>query len=30
MAWLTGTFGLSLAIGGFLAGLLLAETEYRH
>ena len=30
MAWLTGTFGLSLAIGGFLAGLLLAETEYRQ
>lgn len=30
MSWLTGTFGLSLAIGGFLAGLLLAETEYRH
>ena len=30
MAWLTGSFGLSLAIGGFLAGLLLAETEYRH
>ena len=30
MSWLTGSFGLSLAIGGFLAGLLLAETEYRH
>lgn len=30
MAWLTGTFGLSLAIGGFLARLLLAEIEYRH
>jgi len=30
MSWLTGTFGLSLAIGDFLAGLLLAETEYRH
>ena len=30
MAWLTGTFGLSLAIGGLLAGLLQAETGYRH
>lgn len=29
-AWTTSRFGLSLAIGGFLAGLLLAETEYRH
>ena len=30
MSWLTATFGLSLAIGGFLAGILLSETEYRH
>ena len=30
MSWLTASIGLSLAIGGFLAGLLLAETEYRH
>lgn len=29
-AWLTETFGLSMALGGFLAGALLAETEYRH
>ena len=26
----THEFGLSLGIGGFLAGILLAETEYRH
>jgi CPA2 family monovalent cation:H+ antiporter-2 len=30
MSWMTATMGLSLAIGGFLAGILLAETEYRH
>ena len=30
MSWVTATMGLSLAIGGFLAGILLAETEYRH
>jgi CPA2 family monovalent cation:H+ antiporter-2 len=30
IAWLTGTFGLSLAIGGFLVGLLLSETEYQQ
>ncbi len=30
MSWLTASLGLSLAIGGFLAGVLLAETEYRH
>ncbi len=30
MSWLTASVGLSLAIGGFLAGLLLAETEFRH
>jgi CPA2 family monovalent cation:H+ antiporter-2 len=29
-AWLTDLVGLSLALGGFLAGMLLAETEYRH
>ncbi len=26
----TGSFGLSMALGGFLAGMLLAETEFRH
>jgi CPA2 family monovalent cation:H+ antiporter-2 len=29
-AWITHYVGLSLALGGFLAGMLLAETEYRH
>ncbi|MBK9654649.1 MAG: cation:proton antiporter [Rhodanobacteraceae bacterium] len=29
-AALTGTAGLSMALGAFLAGLLLAETEFRH
>jgi CPA2 family monovalent cation:H+ antiporter-2 len=29
-AWVTEQAGLSLALGGFLAGMLLAETEYRH
>jgi CPA2 family monovalent cation:H+ antiporter-2 len=29
-SWLTYVAGLSLALGGFLAGLMLAETEYRH
>jgi CPA2 family monovalent cation:H+ antiporter-2 len=29
-AWLTHKVGLSLALGAFLAGMLLAETEYRH
>jgi CPA2 family monovalent cation:H+ antiporter-2 len=29
-AWLTHLVGLSLALGAFLAGMLLAETEYRH
>jgi monovalent cation:H+ antiporter-2, CPA2 family len=29
-AWLTHEVGLSLALGAFLAGMLLAETEYRH
>lgn len=30
IAALTGAAGLSMALGAFLAGLLLAETEYRH
>ena len=29
-AWATHEVGLSLALGAFLAGMLLAETEYRH
>lgn len=29
-AWLTALFGLSLAMGAFLAGMLLGETAYRH
>ncbi|HOI09040.1 MAG TPA: cation:proton antiporter [Myxococcota bacterium] len=29
-AWLTSLAGLSLALGAFLAGLVLADTEYRH
>jgi CPA2 family monovalent cation:H+ antiporter-2 len=29
-AWLTHEVGLSLALGAFLAGMLLAETEYKH
>jgi len=29
-AWATYEVGLSLALGAFLAGMLLAETEYRH
>ncbi|MCC6470991.1 MAG: cation:proton antiporter [Alphaproteobacteria bacterium] len=28
--WLTGMAGLSMALGAFLAGLVLAETEFRH
>lgn len=28
-AWITHSLGLSLALGGFLAGMMLAETEYR-
>ena len=28
-SWATASLGLSLAIGGFIAGLLLGETEYR-
>ena len=30
MAWLTEHIGLSLALGAFVAGMLIAETEYRH
>jgi K+:H+ antiporter len=29
-AWVTNQFGLSLALGAFLAGLMLSETEYKH
>lgn len=29
-AWLTHLSGLSLALGAFLAGMMLGETEYRH
>jgi CPA2 family monovalent cation:H+ antiporter-2 len=29
-AWVSHGAGLSLALGGFLAGMMLAETEYRH
>jgi len=29
-AWLTHQFHLSLALGAFLAGMMLGETEYRH
>lgn len=29
-AWATHGFGLSLAFGGFLAGMILGETEFRH
>ncbi len=29
-AWFTHAVGMSLAVGGFLAGLMLSETEYRH
>jgi len=30
LAWLTELAGLSLALGAFLGGMLIAETEYRH
>lgn len=30
VAWLTHTAGLSLALGSFLAGLIISESEYRH
>lgn len=29
-AWLTNLFGLSFALGAFLAGIMLGETEFRH
>ncbi|HLQ11928.1 MAG TPA: monovalent cation:proton antiporter-2 (CPA2) family protein [Steroidobacteraceae bacterium] len=29
-AWITRQVGLSMALGAFLAGMMLAETEYRH
>lgn len=29
-AWLTHLFGLSFALGAFLAGIMLSETEFRH
>jgi monovalent cation:H+ antiporter-2, CPA2 family len=29
-AWATEAFGLSMALGAFLAGMLLSETEFRH
>jgi CPA2 family monovalent cation:H+ antiporter-2 len=30
LAWITSWFGLSLALGAFVAGMLIAETEYKH
>ncbi len=30
LAWLTHAFGFSLALGAFVAGLLVSETEYSH
>ena len=30
LAWLTDKAGLSLALGAFVAGMLIAETEYKH
>jgi CPA2 family monovalent cation:H+ antiporter-2 len=30
LAWVTETAGLSLALGAFLAGMLISETEYRY
>jgi len=30
LAWLTEEAGLSLALGAFIAGMLVAETEYKH
>ncbi len=30
IAWVTSTIGLSLALGAFIAGLIIAESEYSH
>ena len=30
LAWLTEHFGLSLALGAFVAGMLISETEFKH
>jgi CPA2 family monovalent cation:H+ antiporter-2 len=30
VAWVTSSFGLSLALGAFLAGLIISESEYSH
>ena len=30
LAWLTELIGLSLALGSFIAGILISETEYKH
>ena len=30
MAWLTSLFGMSMALGAFVAGLVLSESEYSH
>ena len=30
VGWITDQAGLSMALGGFLAGMLIAETEFRH
>lgn len=30
VAWLTSSYGLSLALGAFLAGLVISESEYSH
>ena len=30
MAWLTHSFGFSLALGAFVAGIIVSETEYSH
>lgn len=30
LAWLTEHFGLSLALGAFIAGMLISETEFKH
>ena len=29
-AWITYAFGLSMALGAFLAGMMLSESQYRH